>query len=502
MSEGSHPFSLRGPAVSKHEELVVRAYSHVMKDEWFEAIEAFDDILALPNLAPLDRGAFRSSQATCLMNVGRSHEAAEGYEWALTVRQEKHALRENIIFSRDHCEDTTIQRAFELRREFWAKHGAQLYADHQQPHENDRDPERPLRIGYVGGDFRTHSANLAFAPVVLRHSAGYEPIFYSSSSPALWDMFTSIYSQEKTFRVVWDTPDDVVCRLIRRDKIDILVDLASFTNHGRLSVFCMKPAPVQVTAWGYILGTGLDTVDALLGDPIATPYRDQEFYSEKLMHLPSIIPFIGQTYAPEPSLLPTLALKQPFTFGCFCRPAKIGDMTLALWSKILKAAPQTRLLLKDAWIGSPFHKARVLKALDVDPSRVLFEGTSVHKDHLGAWGKVDLQLDPYPIAGGVSTLEGMWQGVPALIRRPPSPARVVSSVSLSAATLLGLEDFIADDDEAYVRLAIAWSTEGRQPLSQWRAKLRGLMFNSPLIQKYVERVEDAYRELWRDWCKR
>jgi len=64
-----------------------------------------------------------------------------------------------------------------------------------------------------------------------------------------------------------------------------------------------------------------------------------------------------------------------------------------------------------------------------------------------------------------------------------------------------LEDFIADTDEEYMDLAVRWATEGRDTLAQWRLRLRNLMFLSPLAQGYVEAVEDAYRELWRGWCK-
>jgi predicted O-linked N-acetylglucosamine transferase (SPINDLY family) len=371
---------------------------------------------------------------------------------------------------------------------------------HVAPHTNDRDPERPLRIGYVGGDFRSHSANMSYGAVIMRHTPGVEAFCYSTAHPTLWDHYTTLYSQERTLRVIDGITDDTAAEIIRRDKIDVLVDLAAFSNGGRLGIFARKPAPIQVTAWGYVLGTGMDTVDAIFGDPVAMPYSAQKFYREKIVHLPSIVPFIGQMYAPEVTVLPCLPEK-PFTFGCFNRAAKIGETTLRMWSKILKAVPSSRLLLKEAQIGHAYHRERIFKILDVAPERVAFGGQTPHRGHLEAYGQVDLALDPYPIAGGISMLEGLWQGVPALVRKPADKGRVVSLVGLSACRLLGLDDFVASDEESYVRLAVRWATEGRETLAQWRLQLRKLMFNSPLIQGYVEAVEDTYRDLFREWAK-
>jgi protein O-GlcNAc transferase len=180
---------------------------------------------------------------------------------------------------------------------------------------------------------------------------------------------------------------------------------------------------------------------------------------------------------------------------------KIGETTLRMWSKILKAVPQSRLFLKEAQLIFPYHRERIMKALDVAPERVLIEGSTTHGEHLKCFDRVDLALDPYPIAGGVSMLEGLWQGVPAIVRRPPPGARVVSLVGLSALETLGMRDFIAESEDDYVRLAVRWAYEGRDTLASWRVVLRQLVFNSPLIQGYVESVEAAYRDLFRAWCK-
>jgi predicted O-linked N-acetylglucosamine transferase (SPINDLY family) len=490
--------ALRGPEVPERERLFVSVMQHVSRHDWFGAIAASEALFAIVDPPPKE---MLLNYATCLMNVGRAREAAEAYERCIPLLPE-HAmvLTENVIFCRDHCDETTAAEAYQRRRDFWTKYLEPITRATDIFHDNDRDPERPLRVGYVSGDFRSHSANMAFGFVVLRHSPAVKVFCYSSHPPAGWDEFTTVYTQETTFRVIYGLSPAETAKMMRRDQIDILVDLTGFSDGSRLAVFALKPAPIQVHAWGYVLGTGMDTMDVILGDEYAMPYADQPYYRERIVHLPSIVPFCGQIYAPPVSLLPCLQASgpYPFTFGVFNRAAKVGEVALSAWSQILKATTDTRIIFKEAQVCQPYHRERILKALDVNPDRVIFQGQTAHGQHLQAFDQIDLLLDPHPISGGVSTLESLWQGVPVLVRRPDQP-RVASAVGYSGLKVLGMEDFIANTAEDYVRLGVRWSLEGRQQLAQWRIQLRKRVFNSVLVQNYPTRVEDVYRDLWKEW---
>jgi protein O-GlcNAc transferase len=124
---------------------------------------------------------------------------------------------------------------------------------------NDKDPNRPLRVGYVGGDFKSHSAAFIFRRVLFHHTPAVEPYFYSSlpvdvNADAQTRKFQEVAGPR--WRDISTMPDVDAAAMIRQDKIDILVDLAAHTNGGRLGLFTHRPAPIQVTGWGFAHGTG------------------------------------------------------------------------------------------------------------------------------------------------------------------------------------------------------------------------------------------------------
>src|SRR5204862_3352591 len=100
---------------------------------------------------------------------------------------------------------------------------------------------------------------------------------------------------------------------IRADKIDILIDLSGHTAGHRLLVFARKPAPVQVTAWGFATGTRLRTIDCMFSDPVCIPRETRPLFAEEIVDLPCCYCYEAPGDGPEVSPLPHLQ-GQPFTF--------------------------------------------------------------------------------------------------------------------------------------------------------------------------------------------
>src|SRR5262249_42897486 len=151
--------------------------------------------------------------------------------------------------------------------------------------------------------------------------------------------------------------DDELAQTIRRDGIDVLVDLAMHSAKNRLLVFARKPAPVQVTYLAYCGTTGLNTVEYRLTDPFLDPSgRDDACYSERSVRLPETYwCYEPPAEIPHVNALPAWEAGH-VTFGCLNNFSKVTTPTLESWTRILQALPGARLRLH-AYPGG--HRDRV-----------------------------------------------------------------------------------------------------------------------------------------------
>lgn len=446
-----------------------------------------------------DYAVVHSNLGNLLKDLGRLEEAERSYRRALELKPDYAVAHSNLIFTLDlmeHC-DTRMQQ--EERRRWYLQHGRR-YAQAIRPHENVPGPERKLRIGYVSADFCRRSPYYAFGSIICGHDhSAFEVVCYSEG----------LREDEATARLrraaqVWRSSvgvsDEALAEQIRRDRIDILVDLSAHMAGSRLLVFARKPAPVQVTAWGYANGTGLQTMDYFFADSVAVPSEERIHYAEEVTDLPCIICYEPPEYLPAVSPLPALSGK-PFTFGCINRPEKITGSVIALWCRILAALPEARLVIKGWGLYDQGLRGNLLqrfKNADIDAERVRLLGHSPHAEHLKIYHEVDLVLDSYPHGGGISTLEALWMGVPVVTLKGST---VTSRVSASILTALKLQDWIAGSDEEYGRIAL----EAARDLPRLGGVRQGLRARAGAsvvgdVPRYTRAVEATYRTVWRRWC--
>ena len=134
------------------------------------------------------------------------------------------------------------------------------------PHANDRNPERRLRIGYVSPDFRDHVVGRNLLPLFRCHDhRNFEIICYSGGIRP--DRLTDEFRQHADqWRNTAGVADEALAEMIRRDGVDILVDLTQHMAGNRLPMFARKPAPVQVSFAGYPESAGLDAIEYRISD--------------------------------------------------------------------------------------------------------------------------------------------------------------------------------------------------------------------------------------------
>ena len=78
----------------------------------------------------------------------------------------------------------------------------------------------------------------------------------------------------------------------------------------------------------------------------------------------------------------------------------------------------------------------------------------------------------------------------------------VSRVSASLLSNLGRPEWIAHSESEYIERSIGLAV-GLPQLAEARATQRERMRQSPLCDaaRFVVGLEDAYREMWRQWCQ-
>jgi predicted O-linked N-acetylglucosamine transferase (SPINDLY family) len=304
------------------------------------------------------------------------------------------------------------------------------------------------------------------------------------------------------WRDVTALDDAELARLIRGDRIDILVELAGFTKDSRLLACTGRPAPIQISYLGYPNTTGLPQVDYRITDHVADPDDADDFHSETLIRLPRcFLAFAVPNHAPEPGPPPVLR-NDHVTFGSFNNLAKVNHKVVALWAEVLRAVPGSRLLLKAAGTGdraSQEHLRGAFGAAGVDPGRIDFAGyAATASEHLAAYGEVDVALDPFPYNGATTTCEALWMGVPVITLAGDRHAGRVGASLLGA---IGFQAGIATTPDDYVLTARLLA--GRpELLAAARRNLRADMARSPLCDHagHARALEEAYRAVWQIWC--
>lgn len=359
---------------------------------------------------------------------------------------------------------------------------------------------RRLRIGFISGDFCRQSVSF-FALGLIEHldPARFDIHLYCNNTKD--DAFTARYrAVASSFKSVHRLDTLAAAKLIRADRIDILIDLAGVTWSNRLDVMALRPAPVQATYCGYCNTTGLSTIDYRIVDAITDPVDAEPLTVETLARLDRcFLAYQPDPDAPDPAPEPP-SRAGPITFGSFNVIAKVSDLTLDMWTRVLAETPGSRMLIKAFRLDTSGAKETLIKRLasrGIDPARVDVMGwVKSPKEHLDMYGRVDVALDTTPYSGTTTTCEALWMGVPVITLAGRTHASRVSASLLSA---IGHPELIARTPEDYVRLASTLATD-TAALTRYRSTLRRDMAASPLRDEagLARAFGAALERMWSD----
>ncbi len=462
-----------------------------------------DALRMLESIPPSRSPQWINNFAEMLLDQGRLDEALPLLTQDESLLRQHAGLHSSLIRARIYDPRAGARDLFEETGRWNAWHGPPPSVSPARL--SDPDPERPLRIGYVSSClFRHNSSAHLIRLLQARDRSRFHVTLYSAGT--VHDDWTEILrGLADAWRDISTLPDADADRVIRTDRIDILVDLNEHANNGRLTLFTRKPAPLQFHWYGNAVTTGVAAIDYRFSDAIAEPPGEADRWShETILRLDTGYHCYGPPpAAAEPDPVPPFQQNGFLTFGAVHHLAKLNTNVLACWRRILETVPSSQLLLARDVLADPDTRQRLLQRLDqaglpLPRIRLFSDARAIAT--LAVYHSIDIVLDSFPFNGDATTCDALWMGVPVLT---VPGHRLSARRAAGLLHIVGAEEWIAPDENAYVAQAAAWAQHPGD-LASARARLLSQVRRSPLCNAsaVAGAIETAYRDAWRIACRK
>ena len=446
-----------------------------------------------------DFAAAHSNLGNAYFDQGKLDLAIASYRKGIDLGQDDRDFVPNYLFALNYSPAfTDAEIAAEHRRLCKRKF------DHLRPsvpHANSPEPERKIRLGYVSPDFWMHPVARFMLPILEHHDQGRFEVF-AYSSRYLKDGFTDECARRVShWREAHHLDDAALAETIRADGIDILVDLTMHSRDCRPGLFARKPAPVQAAYLAYVGTTGLEAIDYRVTDiHLDPPGGPESPFHEKPLRLP----WCWWTFQPPVRTIiaevsPPPCLENGFvTFGSLNNFVKVNERVRDLWARLVAGVPGARLMIHMKESRARDGLLEFLAARGLPPERVTLVGYQDGPSYMATYGKIDIALDPAPFAGGTTTFDALWMGVPVVSH---AGERASSRGGLSILATLGRPEWVGANPEEMIAIARRLASDPRE-LAAIRSGLRDALRASPLMDNkgFTRELEELYRVAWRQWC--
>ncbi|MCL1467879.1 tetratricopeptide repeat protein [Argonema galeatum] len=310
-----------------------------------------------------------------------------------------------------------------------------------------------IRIGYVSNYLHSYSGTLWLIGWLRNcDKQNFEVYcYYTGNDPDYMTKQFQNYSD-----VFHHIPGDLdaVCQQILADRLHILVFPEIGMDSQTVKMAGLRLAPVQCTAWGHPVTSGIPTIDYFLSSELMEPENAEEYYSEKLIRLPNI----GVAY-PKPEDIPVLT-KNRADFGlpddavlylCCQAPFKYLPQHDYIFAEIARRVSQAQFIfLRGELLKKRLERAFGAVGLNSEDYCV-FLSIPTRPDYLMINLLSNVFLDTLSWSGGNTALEAIACNLP-IVTCPGFFMRGRHADSFLK--MLGVSDTIADNEAEYIDIAV------------------------------------------------
>ena len=470
------------------------------------------------NLDPKNAFA-HSNLAGCYEELSDYKNAVDNYKKAFLLNKHLLQIREKLIMFQPKICDWSFYKYFEDWRDDFINNAKfegspfsflclkgdpkkelllsrkYYYSNYESNQKFEfKNQNEKIRVGYVSADFRTHPVSLLLARVIELHDKNKFEIYGYSLLRDEDEVTSRLKKAFDKYIYIGDCTDLEAINLIRKDNINIAIDLMGYSKNARVNLFAKRLAPKQISFLGYPGTTGGDAIDYLIADKYTIPKELLKFYSENILYMPNTFLPFDNTIKVQEKVISRRDYGLPdekFILAAFHRIEKINPKVLDLWSTVLIKLNKSIL-----WIQEPPSIAREnllyeFKKRGIKKDKIYFaKKTKNLSDHLLRHKLADVFVDTFFYSSHSTGILALWSGLPIVtIRGLNFASRVVPSLLEN----LSMSELIANDDKEYVKI-ITNLYEKRDLLQKLKDKLviqkeKSKIFNSEF---YVSQLEKLY----------
>lgn len=345
-----------------------------------------------------------------------------------------------------------------------------------------------INIAYFSSDFKRHPVTYLMLDILNNHDRENFVVFAYSYSHNYSDEYTERVKDSVDHWIeIKYLSDDEVEENVRKNDIDIIIDLNGWTEGYRSILHNKKLALLQINMLGFPSTMGNDNYDYIIADNFLIPDEYEKYYSEKIIKLTNFQPRAKLTC----KINKIKHENDGIVFGCYNNIYKITPKIFSAWMEILSMINNSELILFSSSTVAEENLLAYAASLGVSSSRITFKKKKKYEEYLESYNEIDLFLDTYPFGAGTTASDSIYMNTPIVTL----VGKVFTSrMAASLLNNLNLSELICYSIDEYINKIIQLASD-KKLLKNIKIQIENgkiSLFSQNYICEFEKSILDAY----------